>query len=338
MMKPFRLLVFATGFALALSACGAEPETAAPASAAPATSSAFPVSITHTFGTTEIAKQPERVVTLGIGSEDALLALGVVPVAIPFATYGADEKGMRPWIKDKLQQLGAATPTILSNSEEPPYEEIVNARPDLILATYSGITKEQYDTLSKIAPTVGYPGEAWSTPWKDIVTTAGLAIGKKDDAQKVLDGIGTAVAEAAKAHPELTGKSVAFVWDSSGTFYVYTKADPRVEFGLDLGLTDAPAVSALDSDENLVTYTLSYEKLDSLESDILVNFATTQDEADTFLRADYAQAMSQVKRGTVASIVGAELISAVSPPTALSLTWGLDAYVSALSAAAKKAG
>jgi iron complex transport system substrate-binding protein len=37
----------------------------------------------------------------------------------------------------------------------------------------------------------------------------------------------------------------------------------------------------------------------------------------------------------VAEVNGTELIAAVSPPTALSLTWGLDDYVEALSAAAK---
>jgi iron complex transport system substrate-binding protein len=47
--------------------------------------------------------------------------------------------------------------------------------------------------------------------------------------------------------------------------------------------------------------------------------------------------MGQVRDGTVAQITGTEFISAVSPPTALSLPWGLDEYVSVLSAAAEAA-
>jgi iron complex transport system substrate-binding protein len=38
----------------------------------------------------------------------------------------------------------------------------------------------------------------------------------------------------------------------------------------------------------------------------------------------------------VASVVGSQLIASVSPPTALSLTWGLDDYVAELSQAAEQ--
>jgi iron complex transport system substrate-binding protein len=40
----------------------------------------------------------------------------------------------------------------------------------------------------------------------------------------------------------------------------------------------------------------------------------------------------------VTSVVGTEFIASVSPPTALSLTWGLDEYVQVLSATAKSLG
>ena len=48
--------------------------------------------------------------------------------------------------------------------------------------------------------------------------------------------------------------------------------------------------------------------------------------------------MEQVQRGSVAEVVGTELIAAVSPPTALSLTYGLEDYVDALAAAADQVG
>ena len=37
----------------------------------------------------------------------------------------------------------------------------------MILAPYSGITEEQYELLSEIAPTVAYPDEPWTTPWRE---------------------------------------------------------------------------------------------------------------------------------------------------------------------------
>ncbi len=50
--------------------------------AAPALAQSFPVTIKHAFGETVIEKAPERIVTWGWGNHDALLALGVVPVAM----------------------------------------------------------------------------------------------------------------------------------------------------------------------------------------------------------------------------------------------------------------
>lgn len=59
----------------------------------------------------------------------------------------------------------------------------------------------------------------------------------------------------------------------------------------------------------------------------------TDEEVETFLAAPYAQVMPQVQAGSVARVVGAERIAAVSPPTALSLPWGLDEVVDRLAEA-----
>ena len=37
-----------------------------------------------------------------------------------------------------------------------------------------------------------------------------------------------------------------------------------------------------------------------------------------------------MKAGTVAGVIGPSQVASVSPPTALSLTWGMDGYVDAL--------
>jgi len=296
------------------------------------------VTIEHAFGETVVPANPKRVVTLGWGSSEAALALGVVPVAMEKKAYGGDENGVLPWIADKLEELGAKTPTMITETKEAPaYEEILAVKPDLILATYSGITKAQYTLLSDIAPTVAYPDKAWSTPWRDVISIDGKALGKTVEAKTVLSDIDKVMAKQAAAHPELEGKTVAVVWDVSGTFYVYRPADSRVSFLFDLGLKSAPAVEELAGGDSPFYYTLSYEELDKVKSDILVDFANTGEEASTFLAQSYAQAMPAVTTGAVASVTGIPLISAVSPPTALSLTWGLDQYVAKLSAAAKAA-
>lgn len=330
--------------ALALGACGGdggEGDTAsATGSASAPADDAFPVTVEHAFGTTEIPEEPQRVVTWGWGSADAAIALGVVPVAIPFQDYGGDEQGVLPWIRDALEERGAEVPTVLPDAQEPPFEAIAAAEPDLILAVYSGITEQDYELLSDIAPTVAYPDQPWATPWRDTIEIVGRALGRADAAREVLTGIDDRVAQAASEHPELAGKTVAMVWDTGDTFYVYKPADARVAFTLDLGLVSAPSVETLAGsaqEDDTFYFTLSPERLGELDSDILVSYADTQEASDAFLASPRASLLPQVQRGTVAEVVGTEFIAAVSPPTALSLTWGLDEYVSILADAARRA-
>lgn len=49
----------------------------------------FPRTVTHFLGETEIAREPERVAVISTGQSDALLTLGIVPIA-PTAGDGSD--------------------------------------------------------------------------------------------------------------------------------------------------------------------------------------------------------------------------------------------------------
>ncbi len=326
---------------LALAGCAGSGDDEPQATDSPAgeASGDFPVTIEHAFGETTIEEEPERVVAWGWGIADAAVAVGVTPVAIPFQAYGGDEDGVLPWIREALDERGEDVPTVLPDTgDEVPYEEIDAADPDVILAHYSGVTQEQYDTLSQIAPVVAYPDEPWATPWRDVVTITGEALGRTAEAEEVLADIDGAIADAAAEHPEFEGLTLAAVWDTAGTFYVYADEDPRVEFMLDLGFENAPAVDELDTDESPFYFTLSHERLDELTSDVLVVYGTTQEELDAFLASAPAQSMPQVTEGAVAPLVGAEFIASVSPPTALSLPWGLDEVVAQLAAAVEAKG
>lgn len=294
-----------------------------------------PVTIEHALGKTVIDERPERVATWGWGSADAAIALGVVPVAVQAQSYAGDENGMLPWNKEAIEQSGGEMPAMLPEGEEPPYEEFLKADPDLILATYSGLTQAQYDKLSKIAPVVAYPDQPWATPWRDVITTAGEALGRTDEAEQVLDDIDRAVSDAAEAHPEFEGKTIAAVADY-GSFYVYRAADPRVQFLEDLGFEVAPSVDELDTEESTFYYTISYERADQLTSDVLLSYADSPKTQKAFLNAASTRTMQQYDAGTIAAATGEELVASVSPPTALSLTWGLDDYVDLLSKAVEK--
>src|SRR3954452_14301033 len=86
---PARRLCWGAALALALTlgatACGSPAPSApasGPASGAPsAAAGAYPVTIEHKYGSTEITAEPQRVVLVGLNEQDAMLALGKVPVA-----------------------------------------------------------------------------------------------------------------------------------------------------------------------------------------------------------------------------------------------------------------
>jgi len=126
-----------------------------PVQSAATTDAAFPVTIEHKYGSTEITAQPERIVTVGLTDQDALLAPGIVPVGTS-EWFGGYPGSIWPWAQDELAALGGAIPAAVGG-ESINMEKIAALQPDLILALYAGVTQEQYDLLSQIAPTVAQP-------------------------------------------------------------------------------------------------------------------------------------------------------------------------------------
>ncbi|WGH88860.1 ABC transporter substrate-binding protein [Auritidibacter ignavus] len=114
-------------------------------------------------------------VVLGGSAEDAVAALGVVPVAVP-EEYGTPD-GYTDWFRKHVTvELGAELPPVLSPGKDGVYdpEEILSYAPDLIFAPYSGITESDYQQLSDIAPTIAYAHTPWTYgSWSDIVELAG---------------------------------------------------------------------------------------------------------------------------------------------------------------------
>lgn len=297
----------------------------------------FPVTITHVFGETVIEKQPDRVVTWGWGNHDALLVLGVVPVAMPFSTYGGGEDGLHPWVEEKLAELGAETPAQLSDSHDIPYEQIAAAKPDVIIAVFSGIDADQYARLSQIAPTIAYPDAAWSTPWEDVTRIIGKVVGKSAEAEHVVAETLQFVADETARYPEIAGTTFAGVNDYDGAIAVYDALDARMKFLINAGLVLAPSVTDLSPKDGSFYYSLSYELFDQLESDILITYLDTQEAADWFFAQTYVQSQPQTRRGAFAALVGIEYVAAVSPPSALSLRWGYAHYAEIIAAAARAA-
>ncbi|WP_423463538.1 iron-siderophore ABC transporter substrate-binding protein [Promicromonospora sp. MS192] len=341
-MRPRRSLAAAVGLvaasALALSGCASEApaaDDATPSADASGATDEFPLTIEHALGETTIEEAPVRVATWGWGSTEAAIAAGVYPVAVAEQTWTVGEGNLLPWVEEAYDEAGVEHPTVLTDAEAGatvPYEEFAAAEPDVIIATYSGLTQEQYDLLSEIAPTVAYPDGPWQTSWEDTITTTTAALGRSEAGEEVLSGVDDYFAGLAAEHPEFEGKTIAAIWDSPdlGSVYVYNSSDARAGFLERLGFTTAPAVDELDTTNGEgFTYTLSYEELDKLESDVVVNYSESEELAAEVPNKPELQAMPAVKAGKLAQLAGTIPVSSVGPPTALSYDYpdGVPALV-----------
>lgn len=151
--KSFILGTAALSSTALLAACGRSSDSSS--------ASGKTISIKHVYGTTEVPEGATKIATLAWANQDVLLALGIMPVGFSKQDWGVtDGSGMLPWTKEKVEEMvskGAAQPKLFDETGGTPFEEISATKPEVILAAYSGITKEDYDKLSKIAPTVAYP-------------------------------------------------------------------------------------------------------------------------------------------------------------------------------------
>jgi iron complex transport system substrate-binding protein len=289
------------------------------------------------LGDVTIDSEPKRVATWGWGSTEAAISVGVYPVAVGEQRYTVGEGKLLPWVEEAYDKAGVEHPAMLTDDgsgSDVPYEEFVAAKPDLILAPYSGLTAEQYKLLSEIAPVVAYPDAPWTTPWDEEIKIVAKALGRTEAGDKVLAGIDDYLAEQKAAHPEFAGKTFAGIWDGDGFVSVYTPADPRVNILEELGLKIAPAVSELDTSKGGFYYDLSDEELDKLKTDFVVTYSNSEQEAKDLLTAPELQAIPAIKAGKVAQVYDPVAVSSVSPPTALTFTWagGLPALIDKISA------
>lgn len=344
LVRLYRILatLVAAMTATALAACSpaAQPtQPASPATALGTAASAFPVTVDHAFGSTTIEKKPTRVATVAWANHEVPLALGVVPVGMSKATWGDDDKdGLLPWVKEKLDALGAQTPVLFDETDSIPFEQVAGTKPDVILAAYSGITKQDYETLSKIAPTIAYPGVAWGTSYEDMIRLNAKAMGMVAEGDQLIADLGKHTAEALKKYPNLKDKKVLFSSHSADDLSqvgFYSTKDPRTGFLKDNGFS-MPAVVEQESAKSDKFYiTVSAEKPE-LFSD--VDFIVTYGPEDP---APLLKAMQDnpllakipaVKDGRIV-FLGNSPLAAAANPSPLSITWGIDKYFAKLNEA-----
>lgn len=342
----FTLLITASIAATSIIGCGSTAENssenavATTAQSSTQETSEFPITIKHAFGETTIESKPERIVNLGWANQDTTLALGVVPVGVSAANYGmmTDNK-LHLWTDEAFADLGVENPNVFNDETGWDYEAIAACEPDIIIASYSGFTEEEYNLLSEIAPVVPFLETAWKTNWREQTITNATAMGMKSEGEKLVDETDALIAEKLADYPELNGKTAGYFWisqDDMSTFYAYLPNDPRASYLNDLGLKTPESILSLASSTEDFSVTISRENTETLNDvDIMVVYG---DEG--LLEAMQADPlMSQipaVKNGAVVLIDSTTALAAATTPSILSIPYAIDDYLSLLSEAANK--
>ncbi len=318
---------------LVVAGCGTDEEQSD--DAAPPTTErngAFPVAIGHKFGRTEISAEPQRVVSVGFTDQDAILSLGVVPVGIR-DFYGDQPNAVWPWGQ---QRVGDATPEVLS-AEELNFEQIAALRPDLIIGVSSGMTDDDYATLSEIAPTLAQPAAFadLGVPWQEQTLLAGRALGRVEQAEQLVGDLEARFETIRKEHPEFEAATIFTGITGDGEYYPYGPQDPRARFFTSLGFEVPAEIDDLAGDDSFAT--ISDEQFDLVQADLIVWIVNTPDHLARLESLPIYQQLPAVREGRDILLPifadTAVLAGALGFSTVLSIPVALDGLVPPMVAA-----
>ncbi|MCD4514291.1 iron-siderophore ABC transporter substrate-binding protein [Brucella pseudogrignonensis] len=292
----------------------------------------YPVVVEHKLGTTTIPEEPQRIVTLGWNGEDAVLSLGIKPIAMP--RYGSFPTGIFPWNEELL---GTAKPQLLSGDLD--FEDLAALRPDLILGVYSGISELEWKRLSKIAPTVVYRSGPWAADWREVMIQTGLALGVPDQAEQLLLETDSFLRKLGEDHPVLQGKTFTFgtFFPGANSLVVYLPNDPRVAALIRLGLKPSSGVERLAKDNATETsVSVSLEQIGEIDADILIMWYR-EGARDAAEAQPLFQTLGVVKRGSYVALDDPVSVWSTSALSVLSIPYGFSRFIPRLAEAAAAA-
>ncbi|WP_114853521.1 ABC transporter substrate-binding protein [Brachybacterium sp. YJGR34] len=322
----------------ALASCSGGEDPAASSGGAAAGGGAaegsFPATVTHLYGETVVEAEPTRIVTVSWVNGDSVLALGVVPVGLPVVTWGGNDNGSTDWIDAKLEELGAGwdsenAPTQYDETDGLNLDEMAALTPDLIVAAYSGITEEEYEQLSKIAPTIGPIAANYTTSWQEAVTAIGTATGRGEDAEALISGIEGDLAAVGEENPAIAESTFIAgnlgLADNSIAFYVGEDTRPR--FFTAIGMTQAEVVAENSSAAENFYVEWSAERADELDSDIFYTWAEAGTTVEDYQANGLFAQIPAVAAGGVVLTDDDHLTLSISAASALSLPWAIENFV-----------
>lgn len=214
--------------ALTAAACSSDSGTTAEStdstSAATASDTAWPRTVEHELGSTEIEAEPLRIVSTSVTLTGILLSMDAPVVASAATTPAAtnQDTGFFDWWADVAVDRDVE---VLYQNLEFDEEAVIAADPDLIVISTTGAdsTADQYDALSDIAPTIGINYS--TSDWQDVATELGAAIGMEEQAQATIDDFDAHIAEVADSITVPEGTVNAVVFNGSAGDTAFAKPD-----------------------------------------------------------------------------------------------------------------
>ncbi|NYE36578.1 iron complex transport system substrate-binding protein [Nocardioides cavernae] len=306
-----------------------------PTAASSADADAFPVTIEHALGETTIEAEPTRVFALGYAEADYPLSLGVVPVGADKIEYAGNDNFSSEWFDAELAELGGEQPERFSTADGVPVDEIVKLQPDLVTATQSGITQEEYDKLTEAGiPVVAYPDAPYNTTWQESLEMVGEALGRSDLAEEVKAETEQAIADTAAKYPQLEGKTFTFAGPNAdpSSFYVYTSMDNRPRLLVELGMENSPLVEER-SEPGQFLFNISAERTEQLDADVFLTYANSEANLKELAEDPLVQQIPAVADNRWYATVDVTEAVGFSAPSPLSLPSALERYVPKVAAA-----
>lgn len=264
MTTRLRAIAVAAALTLPLAACGTSGSSGSSGGEAPTKSA----SVEHAMGSTEVPCTPKKVVTLGQGQTDSVLALGVTPVGV-----------VEPWTDDWYEYLPdeVEEAEVVGTELEPDLEKIASLQPDLILG--SKLRHEAlYDKLSKIAPTVF--SETIGVAWKENVGLWSEALCMPEEGERIVadyekraDALGKDLAEAGKADTEVS--IIRFMPDQVRIYLTGFPGSVIREVGLKR--PEPQRVEDWSTSEQLIE--ISEERIPDMDGDVIFQMVSSEQYA-----------------------------------------------------------
>lgn len=310
---------------LALSGCGSNgADSTSDSSAASASGAAKDkestgeddsgtITVKTSRGDVEVPKNPKTIVALGETMAGMLETLDVEYAAVG-GFYG-DEKQFEscyPWLKDSAMKK--LKPELVSQTKVNP-EAVAALKPDVIFATaYLATDDKVYKQLSDIAPVVLPADKAANPDWDKVLGTVATAVGKPDDAAKIVKEVEDKFAAIEKEFPKIKGKTYQF-FAATDDGYMMGNASPMKLIGME------PGKYHTDEDQNKTTF--SWEKMGDLQADMIAVYDPSQKWWDKLQKDERFQKLPAVKSGN-AYVTDLAAACAINNSDPIGLEWFLN--------------